>query len=288
MKHCISHYVLLFTLFMLISVKSFSQKDSIWVKLTYNYRLENGQRTSEKTVISQKSYTLDWKLLRELKLDAKTGNISSYVVYFYNTNDKLISAEEFSIKDSIISGEKYSYDLQGRVNEIKYFGSSAATVPVLEKREVIAYLKDTLKKSVTAYAPQKKKLYVTTYRYDTGNNTVQRISAFKVPENGISKVTETQKMDNGKVTEILRITRYADKNTVTEKKIFEYNDKNQLVVQKAYNGNIMVSATNYKYFANNKLHVIEETVDNGIVLSYKTLDYNIHFINLGSNKSYLK
>ncbi|MBN2610085.1 MAG: hypothetical protein JXB00_00865 [Bacteroidales bacterium] len=288
MKPGKNNFILLSILFILISLNCYPQKDSIRVIITYNYGLENGKRTGSKTVINQKTYTLEGKLLRELKLDQNTGVINTYVVYFYNDNDMLLSEEEFNMKDSLVSGTKYSYDAQGRLTEIRYYGSSSATVPQMEKREVINYLNDTLKKSVIAYSPNKKKLCTVKYKYDTQNSKVQIESAYKVPENGISKITEIQTVENGKLKDTQKSIRFANGSTSAEKREFEYNDKNLLVAVKVLNGEEVVSVTNYKYFANNQLQVIEVTGADGIVLSYKTVDYKFNYINLGSNKSYLK
>lgn len=266
----------------------FSQKDSVWVTLTYTNKIEDGKRTAQKTVTNQKTFTLNWQLLREIKLDAETGKINSYIVYFYDKHNRLSSVEEFTIGDSLINGKKFSYDLQNRANEIKYYLSKSSKVPVLEKREIITYYNDTLKKSVVAFNPAGKRIYSATYKYNPLKMINTIVKKFRASPDGISGITELHVLnDKGLVVEKNEIIKHKQ-GTVNLSSEFEYNDQGKLLSEKKFRNGQPDMVINYKYFANNQLHIIEEFNKDNVLISYRNYDYLIYYINLGSNKSYLE
>jgi hypothetical protein len=271
-------------------LKSYSQKDSVWVILTFTSQIEDGKKSSRETVTNQKTYTLNWKILRELKLDSITGRVYAYKVYFYDDRDRLSSVEEYSIEDSLICGMKYSYDKQNRISGIRYYASESSQVPVHVKREVYKYYSDTLKKSVMAYDTKGKKIYSITYGYDQQKmeNSVKR--KYRVaPEDGIIQSDERKLLDDqGAIVEMLRTIRLKNGKLLNVKSVFEYNDQHLLTSVKKYIENGLETETIYKYFANNRLMITEVHDRNEMLLSHKHFDYRIYYINLGSNKSLLE
>lgn len=289
--HLIYHRFLIFALgFLITPVISYSQKDSVWVILTFTNQIEDGKRSSRETVTNQKTYTLDWKILRELKLDSITGRVYAYKVYFYNVRDRLSSVEEYSIEDSLICGMKYGYDKQDRISEIQYFASESSQVPVFVKREVHKYYSDTLKKSVMAYDTKGKKIYSITYSYDQQKmeNSVKR--KFRVAsDDGIIQSDERNLLDDqGAIVEILKTIKLENRKLLNVKLVFEYNDQHLLTSVKKYSGNELETKTIYKYFANNRLMITEVRDRDEMLLSHKHFDYRIYYIDPGNNKSILE
>jgi hypothetical protein len=107
--------VLAFCLLMYIS--SAFAADTLKIHLTYKHRLDNEGRTQGFTTISQKFYTPEMQLFREIKYNDQTGQIADYTYYFY-TGGKLFTEECYSAKDSLMYILKHGYDAAGRETEI--------------------------------------------------------------------------------------------------------------------------------------------------------------------------
>ncbi len=285
-------FLILAVVFMMIPVKSHSQKDSVWVILTFTSRIENGERSARETVTNQKTYTLNWRILREIELDTMTGRVNAYKVYFYDDRKRLSSVEEYGIEDSLIYGMKYSYDKKDRISEVEYFASASSRIPVLVKREVHKYYNDTdtLKKSVMAFNTKGKRIYSITYGYDQQKmeNTVKRKYRL-TSDDGIVKSDERKLLDDqGNVVEILKTIKLNSGILLNVKSVFEYNDQHLLTSVKKYIHNEIETETIYKYFANNRLMITEVRDSDEMLLSFKHFDYRIYYINLGNNKSLLE
>ena len=288
-KNKYTQFLILCLVFISISLKGSSQKDSIWVKVTYAFKIEDGKKTSEGIIINQKTYLKNQKLVREIKLDSVTGKVNAYVVYFYNDKEKLSSVEEFSIQDSFINGKKYIYDAQGRIGEMKYYLSESANKPLLERREVYNYSNDTLISFIRAYNQVKKKLFTASYKYDplTNSKTISR--KYRNSPEGIKKsVKRLNFNDQGLITEMHKTVTYRNGKVVNLSSEYTYTDNGQLASEKKYIEGQLENEINNKYYANNNPLDTEVKDKDGNILSYDHFDYKTYLINLGSNTSLLK
>lgn len=282
-------YLILNIILLIATFRIYSQKDSVWVTLTYAAGITDGIKDPQEKITSQKTYTLDWNPIRELKFDFQSGQLDSYIVYFYDDKDRVSSIEEFSMEDSLINGRKYNYDEQNRINEIRYYLSGSSSMPILEKREVLLYNSDTLMKSVVAYNSAGKKINSAVYRYDPENrvNLVER--KFRKAPDGISKSSEQDLLDKlGRVVDRNETIRYKDGSTIETSTKYKYDDQGKIESVNKYTEGQINAVINYKYFANNRLLSVEERDKDEVLVSYRHFDYQIFYINRGTNKSLLE
>ena len=280
--------IILSAIFMIAPIRSYSRKDSVWVVLTFTNQIADGRKSSRETVTSQKTYTLNWKILRELKLDSLTASAYAYKVYFYDDKDRLSSLEEYSMRDSLISGMKYGYDNNGRINEIKYFVSESSRVPLLKKREVYSYYGDTLKKSVKSFNSKGKRICSAAYRYDPQKKENFINTRYRIAADGIIKSGEKHLLDDrGSIKEIYQTIRLKNGKVLNLKSVYEYNDQHLLTSVKKYWEGEPDAVINYEYYATKRLLSIEERNKDDMLVSYRHFDYQIHYINPGKNKSLL-
>ncbi len=283
------HQLLFCMLFLSICLTGFSQKESVWVKITYAFKIENGQKTSQGVIIDQKTYLKNNKLIREIKLDSLTGEVNAYIVYFYDDKDRLSSQEEFSIQDSFMNGRKYIYDVQGRIGEMKYYLSESAKKPLLESREVYSYSNDTALASIRAYNLAKKKIYTVSYKYDpiTKTNIIEK--KYKSSPEGIKKSIKKLVLNNrGLVSKMHKTIIYKNGKLVNLSSDYTYTDNGQLASEKKYKEGQLEKEINNQYYANNNPLDTEIKNKDGNILSYNRFDYRTFLINLGSNTSILK
>lgn len=281
--------LILAAVFLTAPASTYSQKDSVWVILTYTNHITDGNKSTEESTTSQKTFTLDWDIIRELKFDSLTGEAYAYKVYFYDDSHRMSSVEEYSFNDSLISGMKYGYDNQDRINEIQYYVSESSHVPVFVKREVYSYFNDTLKKSVITYNAKDRKIYSSIYSYDPQKKENYVKSAYRIATDGIKKSTERHILnDQGSTAETEKSIKFKNGQQFNLKSTFEYNDRHLLKSEKKYREGRLKSVINYEYYATDRLKSIEERNKDDKLVSYKHFDYRIFYIDLGKNKSLLE
>jgi hypothetical protein len=100
---------------LLIFVSSAFAADTLKINLIYKHRLDNEGRTKGYITISQKFFTPEQQLFREIKYNEQSAQIEDYTFYFY-TNGKLFTEECYSAKDSLMYILKHGYDAAGREN----------------------------------------------------------------------------------------------------------------------------------------------------------------------------
>jgi hypothetical protein len=105
----------LMALCLLMYVSSVFASDTLKIHLTYKHRLDTNGHTQGYAVVSQKFYTPEMQLFREIKYNEQSGQIANYTFYFY-ADGKLFTEEFYSQKDSLLYILKHTYDAAGREN----------------------------------------------------------------------------------------------------------------------------------------------------------------------------
>jgi hypothetical protein len=108
-----------------VSTQLYGQRDSILAVNVFQHRInENGQRTADKSILYQETYTDG--LLRQILYYDSLANIDHYTFHFYN-NDQLISSESYNKTYEIDSIRRYTYGSDSsKIKEVLYLfnGSS--------------------------------------------------------------------------------------------------------------------------------------------------------------------
>jgi hypothetical protein len=102
---------------LVMNISSAFAADTLRINLTYKHRLDKEGRTQGYVTVSQKFFTPELQLFREIKYNEQSGQIAEYTFYFY-TDGRLFTEECYSQKDSLMYILKHSYDAAGREKDV--------------------------------------------------------------------------------------------------------------------------------------------------------------------------
>jgi hypothetical protein len=276
----------LMALCLLMYISSAFAADTLKIHLTYKHRLDNQGRTQGYITVSQKFYTPEEQLFREIKYNEQSGQIADYTFYFY-TDGKLFTEECYSQNDSLMYILKHGYDAEGRDNlivrlEPRYGGLEATG------KTVNSYDKSGRLHQQKIYFG-KKAGSITSYVYNKDGNLQSENRKFK-PVSNQSLKAENRSFSYGadkKLDKVSVTGKVLTGQSFQRSEAYSYDDKGK-VSSVSVTGNDLPDGLvkTYKYLASGLISLYEESNAAGkysLILQY---DYKKHYMDRGTQVSY--
>jgi hypothetical protein len=276
----------LMALCLLMYISSAIAADTLKINLTYKHRLDKEGRTQGYITVSQKFYTPEQQLFREIKYNEQSGQIADYTFYFYR-DGKLFTEECYSQNDSLMYILKHGYDAAGREKEVVRLeprsGGLEATGKIVNSYDKAGKLHQQKKYF------GKKAGSITSYAYNKDGNLQSENQKFKP----VSK--QNLKAENRSYS--YRADKKPDKVLVTGKGLtgqsfqrseaYSYDEKGNLS-SVSITGNDLPDGLvkTYKYLGSGMISLYEESNTAGkysLILQY---DYKKHYMDRGTQVSY--
>ncbi len=271
---------------LLMCITSIFAADTLKIHLTYKHRLDKEGRTQGYVTISQKFYTPEQQLFREINYNEQSGQISDYVFYFY-TDGRLSTEECYNAKDSLVYILKHGYDAQGRENEIVRL--EPGTGGLVNARKTLNIYDKTGKLHQQKIYYGKKTGSVVSYVYNKDGNLQSQKGKFKPVSN--------MKLKSENKSYSYRADKKLDKVTASGQDIagksfqraesYSYDEKGYLS-SVSVTGNDLPDGLvkTYKYLDFGLISLYEESNTAGkfsLILQY---DYKKHYMDRGTQVSY--
>jgi hypothetical protein len=276
----------LIAIFLLMNISSVFAADTLKIHLTYKHRLDSEGHTKGYITVSQKFYTPEQQLFREIKYNEKTGQIADYTFYFYK-DGKLFTEECYSQKDSLMYILKHGYDAAGRENEVVRFeprsGGMEATT-----RTVTTYGK-TGKVTLQKVYFGKKAGSVTSYVYNK-DGSLQSENRKSKPVSNLNLKTEKkiftynadQKVDKATVS-----GKDFTGNSIQRSEEYTYDDKGRLSGASVTGNDLPEGLSKtYSYLDSGLISLYQESNKAGLFTLILQYDYKKHYMEQGNQVSY--
>jgi hypothetical protein len=262
-----------------------AQTDSIRYQNMSVFEIRDGKKTASYFIKNQKTFTMDDLLIREIDFDDSTKHIQHYIFYFYR-DGKLFTEEKHKANDSIQSIIRHKYFSNGLEKERAILERNKGKMKVTVK-STYTYDKAGQMIVMKENGPVKKSSCTTTYSYASGHLVKEESIAKNPADNIISRTTEYQYDQDGKLTIKSVSNRDKNGNGTTYTETYAYNDKGRVKKTEVRNAENMISVVkNYEYYANGNIRNYYEQDVNGATLLFHTFIIKNYKINLGNQKSY--
>ncbi len=276
----------LMALCLLMYISSAIAADTLKIHLTYKHRLDNEGRTQGYVTVSQKFYTPELQLFREIKYNDQSGQIADYTFYFY-TDGKLFTEECYSQNDSLMYILKHLYDAAGREKEVVRLEPRNGGLEATGKT-VSSYDKAGKLHQQKIYFG-KKAGSVISYVYNKDGNLQTENRKFKVVSNQNLKA-ENRSFSYGadKKMEKVSVTgKDLTGRSFQRSEAYSYDEKGKLA-SVSITGNDLPDGLvkTYKYLDSGFISLYEESNTAGkysLILQY---DYKKHYMDKGTQVSY--
>jgi hypothetical protein len=260
--------------------------DTLKIHLTYKHKLDKDGRTQGYITVSQKFYTPEQQLFREIKYNEQTSQIQEYTFYFY-ANGKLFTEECYSQKDSLMYILKHGYDAEGREKEVIRLEPRSGGLEATGKT-VSTYDKTGKLHQQKIYFG-KKAGSSTTCVYNTDGNLHSENRKFKTvskqnmkAEKRIYSYSANKRLDKVSVTG----TDLSGKS-FQRSEAYSYDDKGNLSSVSITGSDLPDGLIKtYKYLGSGMISLYEESNAAGkysLILQY---DYKKHYMDRGTQVSY--
>jgi hypothetical protein len=276
----------LLALCLVLHLSSALAADTLKIHLTYKHRLDNGGRTQGRVTISQKFYTPEQQLFREIKYDEKSGQLTDYTFYFYK-DGRLFTEECYNQKDSLIYILKHGYDASGRENETDRLEPVSGGL-VATGKTVRTYDKSGKLHQEKIYFG-KKAGSVTSYVYfKDGNLQLEKRKFQPVSKQNLKSETRSYSYTaGGKLDKVTITGQDLGGKSFQRSEAYSYDEKGYLA-SVSITGNDLPDGLvkTYKYMGAGIINLYEESNSAGkytLILEY---DYKKHYMDRGSQVSY--
>jgi hypothetical protein len=276
----------LMALCLMMYIPSLLAADTLKINLTYKHKLDNEGRTQGYVTVSQKFYTPDLQLFREIRYDEKTSQITDYTFYFYR-DGKLFTEECYNQKDSLMYILKHGYDAAGRETEIVRLEPRAGGL-------------ETTGKTVNSYDKagklRQQKIYfgtkagsITSYVYNKDGNLLSENRKFKpISKQNLKAEKRSYSYGAGMKTDKISVTgKDLSGKSFQRTEACSYDEKGNLASVTITGNDIPDGLVKtYKYLGSGMISLYEESNTAGkysLILQY---DYKKHYMDRGTQVSY--
>lgn len=266
-------------LFILLSIvlPGFGQ-DSIIAENRFAHNIRNGEATPEKRAYEQVTFDKSGKKILLIKYDTLLAT-SSGTFFFYN-DSLLISVEEYSAQNQILSVTRYAYNKNGLISSKRTYIPSGNRM-VLSGAVIYKY-KDGVLLNETFKDGKGKKISNTVYSY-TGNQKTT-VTTFKKsePDENVRKITIIATLENGHLISEKIVKEY-DNNTAEISNVkYLPGESEQEKSEEYYDGSgKLVKKIKYTYRRNGNLANKAILDANNNVLEFYSFRRNEFVINFG-------
>ena len=262
--------------------------DTLKIHLTYKHKVTKQGQTSGYITINQRFFTPENVLFREINYDEATSQIRNYTFYFY-MNSRLFTEECYSQQDSLQYILKHMYDDAGRELLITRLVPVSGQL-VQGGKTVKSYDGNGRIKSQKEYIG-KKTAVLTRYKYDASGNLLResRINK-KLAGNDLKTEQKDYHYDTAGTLLTLQISgKTIDNKAFQYKETYAYNDKG-LVSSIKRSGSIQTPVTEktFRYLDSGAPSLYQESDANGIITQILQYDYKKHFMDRGTQVSFLE
>ena len=271
---------------LLMYITSAIAGDTLKINLTYKHRLDKEGRTQGYITVSQKFYTPEQQLFREIKYNEQSGQIAEYTFYFY-ANGKLFTEECYSQNDSLMYIFKHGYDAAGRENEVVRLEPGSGGLKATG-RTVYSYDKAGKLLKQKAYFG-KKTGSIISYVYNKDGNLQSENRKFKAVSNQSLK-SENRSFSYGadrKLDKVSVTGKFLTGQSFQRSEAYSYDEKGNLSSVSITGSDLPDGLVKtYKYLASGKISLYEESNTAGkysLILQY---DYKKHYMDRGTQISY--
>jgi hypothetical protein len=276
----------LMALCLLMHISSAIAADTLKIHLTYKHRLDNQGRTQGYVTVSQKFYTPEQQLFREIKYNEQSGQIADYTFYFY-TDGKLFTEECYSQNDSLMYILKHGYDAAGRENLLVLLEPRSGGLEATGKT-VNTYDKANKLHRQKIYFG-KKAGSVTSYVYNKEGNLQSENRKFKpFSKQNLKAESRIYSYNANRKTDKVSVTgKDLSGKSFQRSEAYSYDEKGN-VSSVSITGNDLPDGLvkTYKYLGSGMISLYEESNTAGkysLILQY---DYKKHYMDKGTQVSY--
>lgn len=270
----------------LMILSSASAADTLKIHLTYKHKLDKEGHTLGYVTVSQKFFTPEQQLFREINYNESSGQITDYTFYFYK-DGKLFTEECYNQKDSLMYILKHEYDESGREKAIVRLEPRSGSLVEISKT-VNSFDKSGRLLQQKKYFG-KKAGSISSFSYDKEGSLQTENHKFK-PVSGNHIAAE-------KRTYIYKSDKKLDKVDVTGKDIkgksfqraetYSYDEKGNLSAVSITGSDLPEGLIKtYKYLGPGIISLYEESNAAGIFGLILQYDYKKHFMDRGTQVSY--
>ena len=260
--------------------------DTLKIHLTYKFKLDDAGKPQGYNTINQKFYTPDQILFREISYDEKTGQIASYVFYFYAGN-KLSTEECYNQKDSLLYILKHEYDAAGRESQELRFEPVSGIMQVI-RITVKSY--DQNGEIIAKKEYDGKKLGASVqYDYEMPGLLAREIRKYKpVSKQPLKSKTLSYIYNPDKsLKQVLISGKDISNKSFQGTEDYTYNDKGQLSSIRFSGPDYPAGLVKtYKYLDSGALSFCQESDAAGKISKILQFDYKKHFMEKGVQVSY--
>ncbi len=271
---------------LLMFASSVFAADTLKIHLTYKHNLDKDGHSLGYLTISQKFYTPEQQLFREVNYNEKTGRIANYTFYFYKEG-KLYTEESYNERDSLVNILKHGYDAKGRENEVvrleRLGGGMAET-----GKTVFTYNKSGKLQQQKVYYG-KKAGSTTNYVYNTDGNIQSEILKCKpVSKLNLKTQTRSYSYNTGKKPEKVVITGEDITGKSFQRSEAYAYDKSGNISSISVTGNDMPDGLvkTYIYLDGGMISQYMESNTAGLCHLLLQYDYKKHLMERGTQVSY--
>lgn len=261
--------------------------DTIKVDFTYKHKINDQHQTYGYVTISQKFHTPDDTILREVRYDETTGQISGYTFYFYR-NNRLFSEECYHANDTLDYVLRHQYDDNGnntlttrliRISD-RMVRDGRTVRKFNDNKQIIkkkVYIGNKLGANISYVYDDEGKLTIIKGRYksvyDTSIIQEEKACIYDTADR-ISNVIVTGKDISDRQYEQREQYEYDDQGMMTRIKIFDHND-------------ILLKERIFRYHPSGTLSEYHENNSEGKIILLLQYETKKRFMNLGTQRSVL-
>jgi hypothetical protein len=266
--------ILIINCVFLVIVTTGHAQDSIRAVNIFRYRISDGKRSNERSVIEQKTYDKNGKLVLQIFYNDSVPAIDRFTRYYYD-REKLISEESFDASGEITHIRRSAYSEKGFPCEEKYYVPLKGMMELSRTSELT--WQDTSMTTRIVYNMEHKKIIRERYRYYPGR-IVKEERFRKGIDPGNLKIritTSTYSQDTLTKKEISELTYSGEKNTT----LISYTYCNGRTSTEEWTGQEgrAVKRIEYTWFVNGRLNTQSSYNGSGELEEFLRYEYH-HYV----------
>jgi hypothetical protein len=281
MKICMFGRTLMFVCFFFAILSATNAADTLKINQTIRNLLTKTGQPYKRITIKQQFYTLDDTLFREINYSDSTGNISSYIFYFYKEG-KIYTQEHHGSNDSVLHILKHEYDKYGNEVILTKLVPKSGSLIVIEKTINTYNNNRKILKQKTLYG--KRTGMIKLYTYNEKGILLREKYSYKSAAKALvkEKVNDYSYTANDKISKIITTAKDFSGNSWQTIEEYEYNDKGQLSLLKIIDkNNSLAGKKQFKYDSSGNIIVCEEYDASGNLRLLLHYEYKKHAMDRG-------
>lgn len=253
-----------------------AQYDSLYTLLTFEYDISHGISQKHRKCTKQETFNSKEALVRSIQFSSdNTGNtqLSTIKYYYYDANNELLAIETLGMDERLAGFIHFKYSNLNRVDKFSAGSINDGNLMSMTSH-FYTYQQNNISK-IKSVNIKNKKVSMSNYSYTDSSIVVNTKLYKKHPlADSISNILETITLTQSKDTaSIHKLYTYRNSKTVSCKKQYSYNSKNQLTKLELYRENQLVSTTQKEYISGGNIkYIVRVLAPGGKLLNYKIVE----------------